>query len=172
MRSDPRTFKFAAECQGHARPGQARREPEIGDLRARQFRGSPTKPRSSTSSTQALGQAHHAEGKARGENVVDLMDALRKSVGGAAGGDHGSEEGRQEAAQGIGRAQGNADAGRQKKAGEADSGEEAGGQTAAQIGVTPDPRFRRQVPVLPFPGPESGETTRVARDGLGARNPR
>src|SRR6201987_2787756 len=46
----------------------------------------------------------------RGENVVDLMEALRKSVGGAAAETKAPKKAGQEAAQGVGRAEGDADA--------------------------------------------------------------
>ena len=89
-----------------------------------------------------------AKERPRGENVVDLMDALRKSIGGGAASDRGAEEAGQEAAQGGGRPEGNADADRRQEAGEGGRGEEAGGQAAAEVGlaivkhpVTPDGRY-------------------------------
>ena len=66
-----------------------------------------------------------AKERPRGENVVDLMDALRKSIGGAARRDR-SEEAGEEATEGFRRAEGDADADRRQEAGEGD-GEEAGG---------------------------------------------
>jgi len=64
------------------------------------------------------------------------MEALRRSVGGAAA--EGSEEGDEEAAQGGGRTEGNADADRRQEAGEGVCGEEAGGQAAAEVRLTQD----------------------------------
>ena len=76
-----------------------------------------------------------AKERPRGENVVDLMDALRKSIGGRGGSDRGAEEASQEAAQGGGRSEGNADADRRQETGQGGRGEEAGGQTAAEVGL-------------------------------------
>jgi DNA end-binding protein Ku len=70
----------------------------------------------------------------RGENVVDLMEALRRSAGGRSGRDQGPEEGGQEAAQGRGRPEGNADADRRQEAGEGNGRQETG-QLAAEVGV-------------------------------------
>src|SRR5258705_3124241 len=80
-----------------------------------------------------------AKERPRGENVVDLMEALRRSVGGAAaergrrcGRDQGLKETDQEVAEGSGRPEGNADADRgQEEQGSA--GEEAGREAAAQV---------------------------------------
>ena len=69
-----------------------------------------------------------------GENVVDLMDALRKSVGGDRGGYQGSEERRQETTEGRGRTEGNADADRRQEAGEGVGGEETSYQTT-EVGL-------------------------------------
>ena len=74
-----------------------------------------------------------AKERPRGENVVDLMDALRKSIGARRAG-QGLEAG-QEAAQGRQRSEGNADADRRQEAGEGGRGKEAGGQTAAEVGL-------------------------------------
>ena len=71
----------------------------------------------------------------RGENVVDLMEALRKSVGGAAAETAGPEKAGQEVQEGVGRPEGNADADRRQEAGEGGRGEEAGGQAAAEVGL-------------------------------------
>ena len=77
-----------------------------------------------------------AKERPRGENVVDLMDALRKSIGRRRGGsDRGAEEASQEGAQGGGRAEGNADADCRQETGQGGRGEEAGGQTAAEVGL-------------------------------------
>ena len=74
-----------------------------------------------------------AKERPRGENVVDLMDALRKSIG-AAEPAKGFKAG-QEAAQGRQRSEGNADADRRQEAGKGGCGEEAGGQAAAEVGL-------------------------------------
>jgi len=66
------------------------------------------------------------------------MDALRKSIGGgAAAATEGAEEASQEGAQGGGRAEGNADADCRQETGQGDRGEEAGGQTAAEVSLGP-----------------------------------
>ena len=69
----------------------------------------------------------------RGENVVDLMEALRRSVGGAAAETKAPKKVGQEAAQGLGRPKGNADADRRQEA-EGNRREEAH-QASAQVGV-------------------------------------
>ncbi len=57
-----------------------------------------TKPRSSISSTRSAPASQSPpKERPRGENVVDLMEALRRSVGGACGRAQGSEEAGQEA---------------------------------------------------------------------------
>ena len=84
-----------------------------------------------------------AKERPRGENVVDLMDALRKSIGGARAAARGSEEAGQEAAQGGSRPEGNADADRRQEAGEGGRGEEAGGQAAAEVGLSRERRESR-----------------------------
>ena len=76
-----------------------------------------------------------AKERPRGENVVDLMDALRKSIGGAAGPAKDSRS-RPRSPEGAGRPEGNADADRRQEAGEGGCGEEAGGQAAAEVGLT------------------------------------
>ena len=76
-----------------------------------------------------------AKARPRGENVVDLMDALRKSIGAAAAAKE--LEAGQEAAQGRERSEGNADANRRQEAGERSCGKEAGGQTAAEVSLGP-----------------------------------
>ena len=76
-----------------------------------------------------------AKERPRGENVVDLMEALRKSVGGAGGRDQRPEEAGQEAAEGGSRPEGNADADRRQETGEGGRREEAGGQAAAEVGI-------------------------------------
>ena len=83
----------------------------------------------------------------RGENVVDLMDALRKSVGGGAAETEAPKK-REEAAQGGARPEGNADADRRQEAGEGSRREKAVRQAAAEVGlaysehpVTPDDRY-------------------------------
>ncbi|MGY4592293.1 hypothetical protein ACVWXL_000039 [Bradyrhizobium sp. GM22.5] len=77
-----------------------------------------------------------AKARPRGENVVDLMDALRKSIGAdAAAATDSQKKASQEGAQGLGRAEGNADADCRQETGQGGRGEEAGGQTAAEVGV-------------------------------------
>ena len=76
-----------------------------------------------------------AKERPRGENVVDLMDALRKSIGGAKRGQRNSKAG-QEGAQGRQRSEGNADADRRQEASEGGRGEEAGRQAAAEVGLS------------------------------------
>ena len=127
--------------QGHARPRQAHREPEVGQLRAGQVRG-PLRDRARRpDQPEARRQADHAEGTA-------ARRERRRSDGRAAqerrrrhGGYQGSEESRQETTEGRGRAEGNADADRRQEAGEGDRREEAGGQVAAEVGVVA-PNFR------------------------------
>ena len=74
-----------------------------------------------------------AKARPRGENVVDLMDALRKSIGAAEPAKE-FEDG-QEAAQGRQWSEGNADADRRQETSEGGRGEEAGGQTAAEVSL-------------------------------------
>lgn len=66
----------------------------------------------------------------RGENVVDLTDALQRKRWRRRGGNQDFEEGGQEAPEGRGWSEGNADADRRQEA-----GEEAGGPAAAEVGV-------------------------------------
>ena len=90
----------------------------------------------------------------RGENVVDLMDALRKSVGGRGDRDRRAEEVSQEAAQGDSRSEGDADADRRKETGEGGSGEEADSQGAAEVRLAPTmaPRRPQSAGLLLFRG--------------------
>ncbi|SPP92656.1 conserved protein of unknown function [Bradyrhizobium vignae] len=75
-----------------------------------------------------------AKASPRGENVVDLMDALRKSIGrDATGPDRGAEESSQDAAQGGRWAEANADADHWQKIGQGD-GEKARRKAAAKVG--------------------------------------
>jgi hypothetical protein len=74
-----------------------------------------------------------AKERPRGENVVDLMDALRKSIGGA----EGAGQAFQKATQGRKRSEGDADADRRKETGEGGSGEEADSQGAAEVRLAP-----------------------------------
>ena len=75
-----------------------------------------------------------AKERPRGENVVDLMDALRKSIG-AAEPAKDSKPAKKPRKAGS-RSEGNADADRRQEAGEGGRGEEAGGQTAAEVSLT------------------------------------
>ena len=70
----------------------------------------------------------------RGENVVDLMDALRKSVGGAAAETRAPKKSAKKPRKGGGRPEGDADADRRQEAGEGGRCQEAGGQ-AAEVGL-------------------------------------
>jgi DNA end-binding protein Ku len=83
--------------------------------------------------TKRAGKPITPKDRPRGENVVDLMEALRRSAGGRSGGDQGSEEVGQKAAQGRGGPEGDADADRRQEAREGDGGEEAGCQAAAEV---------------------------------------
>jgi hypothetical protein len=67
--------------------------------------------------------------------VVDLMDALRKSVGGAAASPPASKEASQEVEEGRARAEGDADAHCGQETGEGGGGEEACRQAAAEVGL-------------------------------------
>ena len=75
-----------------------------------------------------------AKARPRGENVVDLMDALRKSIGAARQPARGLESRPRSHARRK-RSEGNADADRRQETGEGSRGEEAGGQTAAEVGL-------------------------------------
>ena len=111
-------------------------EPEGRATSSRTSSKTSTKPPSSISSTRSAPASRSPpKERPRGENVVDLMDALRKSVGGAGGRDKGAEEAGQEAAQGGSRPEGDADADRRQETGEGGGGEEAGGQAAAEVGL-------------------------------------
>ena len=77
-------------------------------------------------------KTHTAKERPRGENVVDPMDALRKSIGRDAGNDRGAEEASQEGAQG-GKEMLMPIAG--KESGQRGRGEEASGQTAAEVSL-------------------------------------
>ena len=70
----------------------------------------------------------------RGENVVDLMDALRRSVG-ALRLRPRLRRSRQKAAKGGGRPKADADAYPGQKVGEGGGGEEACGQTSTEVGL-------------------------------------
>lgn len=72
----------------------------------------------------------------KGENVVDLMDALRKSVGGAAVGAAMQKKPAKKTEESVGWPEGNADADRRQDAGERGRRQEAGGRGAAEIGIT------------------------------------
>ena len=74
-----------------------------------------------------------AKERPRGENVVDLMDALRKSIGAARTGK--VLQAGQEATQGRKRPEGNADADRRQEAGEGWRGKEAGCKATAEVGL-------------------------------------
>jgi hypothetical protein len=75
----------------------------------------------------------------RGGNVVDLMEALRQSVGGGAAEakarrsrSQGSEKVAQEGQRGLRRSEGDVDADRRQEAGEGGGRQEAGGRDAAE----------------------------------------
>src|SRR5207247_5284223 len=76
-----------------------------------------------------------AKARPRGENVVDLMDALRKSIGRDASAATEAPKKPAKKAQGGGRAEGNADADCRQETGQGGRGEEAGGQPAAEVGL-------------------------------------
>ena len=88
------------------------------------------------------------------------------------GSDRGAEEASQEGAQSGGWAEGNADADRWQEGGERGCGEEAGGQTATQIGLTAVPSLRFLLRALMSPDLANPGTTPAARGGSGVRNPR
>lgn len=67
----------------------------------------------------------------RGENVVDLMDALRKSVGGAAAEAKAPKKSAKKV-KGASAGQGDVDADRRQEAGEGGGRQEAGGRDAAE----------------------------------------
>jgi hypothetical protein len=71
----------------------------------------------------------------KGENVVDLIEALRRSVGGAKSTDPIDPEEACKKVEGLIRSEGDADADRRKEAGEENSGEETSGQTASEVGL-------------------------------------
>ncbi len=68
----------------------------------------------------------------RGENVVDLMEALRRSVGGAAPEARGPKKA---ATKGDRRSERDADADRRQESGQGVGGEEAGDKVASEIGL-------------------------------------
>jgi DNA end-binding protein Ku len=72
-----------------------------------------------------------AKARPSGENVVDLMEALRRSVGGAVT----QSKAAGKPARKFRRPEGNADAHRRKETGQGDGGEEAVGQVAAEVGL-------------------------------------
>jgi DNA end-binding protein Ku len=76
-----------------------------------------------------------AKERPRGENVVDLMDALRQEHWRRKGG-KGLQAG-QEATQGCKRSEGNAHADRRQETGQGGCGEEAGSQAAAEVSLGP-----------------------------------
>ena len=86
-----------------------------------------------------------AKERPRGENVVDLMEALRRSVGGGRGRDPSREKAGQEVEEGGARAEGNADADRRQEAGQGSRGEETLGQAAAEVGLARSNVGRRRV---------------------------
>ncbi|SFM56892.1 DNA end-binding protein Ku [Bradyrhizobium sp. Rc3b] len=71
----------------------------------------------------------------RGENVVDLMDALRKSVGGAAAEAAAQKEAHEEVEEGVRQSEGNGAAVRGQETGEGGGCEEAGIGGSAEVGV-------------------------------------
>jgi hypothetical protein len=75
-----------------------------------------------------------AKERPRGENVVDLMEALRRSVGGAAAETKAPKKPKKPR-QGRGRPEGNAHAYCRQETGEGGRREEAGVQTAAEVGL-------------------------------------
>ena len=77
-----------------------------------------------------------AKERPRGENVVDLMDALRKSIGGAAAAPEPSKKPAKKAKKGDAGPEGDADADRRQEAGQGGRGEEARGPVAAEVGLT------------------------------------
>ena len=70
--------------QGHARSRQAHRQSEGGPLRAGQVRRPVRNRPLDLINQKRAGKPITAKERPRGENVVDLMDALRKSIGGGA----------------------------------------------------------------------------------------
>jgi DNA end-binding protein Ku len=71
----------------------------------------------------------------RGDNVVDLMEALRRSVGGAAAAPETSKKAAKKSKKDRTRPKGNADADRRQEAREGSRREETVGQAAAEIGL-------------------------------------
>jgi DNA end-binding protein Ku len=70
--------------KGHARPGQAHRQPESGEIRVGQVRRPVRNYPHRSHYQKRAGKPITAKERPHGENVVDLMDALRKSIGGEA----------------------------------------------------------------------------------------
>jgi DNA end-binding protein Ku len=64
-------------------PSQAHREPEVGAILAQQVRGPIRAALIDLINQKRAGKPIVPQERPRGENVVDLMEALRKSVGGA-----------------------------------------------------------------------------------------
>ena len=85
---------------------------------------------------EARRQTHHRESasprRERGGPDGRAAQEHRRRRGGS---DRGAEEASQEGAQGGGRAEGNADADCRQETGQGGRGEEAGGQTAAEVGL-------------------------------------
>ena len=75
-----------------------------------------------------------AKARPRGENVVDLMEALRKSIGGAAAAPPASKAGK-EGEEGCARPEGNADADRGQETGQGGGGEEGVCRAASEVGL-------------------------------------
>jgi hypothetical protein len=69
----------------------------------------------------------------KGKNVVDLMEALRRSVGGASGETKAPKKPAKKSKRAAAGAEGDADAHRGQEASEGDRGEEAGGRGAAEV---------------------------------------
>ena len=123
--------------QGHARSRQAHRQPEGGPLRAGQVRRPVRNRPRRSDQPEARRQTHHRErATARRERGRPDGRAAQEHRRRAAAAKRLRKAG-QEATQGRSRSEGNADADRRQEAGEGGRREEAGGQTAAEVGLGP-----------------------------------